>query len=203
MSNITAPQKIEFIIIMTSILVLLMLPNTSPKVLELFDYSFINFISILIIAYAIKTNTRYGIMFTILYAFCLFQRRKNIAKELIEKQISEINITSYAKISSVLTILNDTSIAVEEREKLAIKSFVSDIPNIKKLNIIMLYLDNSDKKSTILDNLYKSNNKNIISMTKYIVKNPENISAVLKASNNHPYLLPINLQLLNMYQINH
>jgi hypothetical protein len=119
-------------------------------------------------------------MFLVLYVFCLFQRRKNISKELIEKQISDIDITSYAKISSVLSILNDSTINVVEKEKLAIKSLDSNIPNIKKLNIVILYLNSTDKKSTVLNKLYASGNKNIIAMTKFIVKNPDNIPDVLK-----------------------
>lgn len=179
--SVNLNNKLEFLITMSCIILLLMLPNVSPMLLELFDYSFTNFIVILVILLAIKTNIRYGISFTLLYAFALFQRRKNINRELIEKQISEIDITSLAKLSSVMAILKDESIDIVEKEKLVIKAIDSNIPNIKKLNIIILYLDNTTNKKIVLDKLYASKNKNIIPMTKFIVKNTDNITSVLES----------------------
>lgn len=171
--------KIEVIIAICTILVLLFVPKYSNVFLKSFDYSFTNFISVLIIMFTLKVEFMLGILFFSIYTYCIIQRRKNIEQELLRYDETDIKIVDGTKTNALIKIIRDEKIKEMEKEKLVLIALDSEISNINKLNIISIYINNCKNCSKVLLKLYNSDNYKLINAT-YVISKPSNKSVLIE-----------------------
>lgn len=175
-------QRIEFFIIVCTVIMFLFIPKISNAFLELFDYSFMNFISILGILFTFQLNFYIALLFLLTYVFCIIQRRENISKEILNHEMSNIQINTDTKIQALIKIIKNPSISCIEKENLAIQSINSDIPNINKINVAIVFMNECSKSSKLLLIIYNSKNIKLKMLTHTLVTK-ENKEIVIKTIN--------------------
>lgn len=160
--------RIEFILLVLLIILILFVPNLSNSFLELFDFPFINLVSILIIINSFKSNQNRGILLTLLYIFCIVQRRKNVVKLILTKQMDNLNLSTSRKIQATMSVMNNKNISNKEKENLVLQIIPMEIPKLKKYEIIKLHLNNGGDAQNVFNVLYNTPNLSHISFTKVL-----------------------------------
>ena len=175
-------QPIEFFIIVCTVIMFLFIPKISDAFLELFDYSFTNFICILGILFTFHVNIYIAILFLLTYIFCIIQRRENISKEILNHEMSNIQINTDTKIKALIKILKNPSLSCIEKENLAIQAINSDIPNINKINVAIVFMKECPVNTKLLLNIYNSDNIKLKLLTHTLITK-ENKELVIQTIN--------------------
>ena len=161
-------NRIEFILLFLLIVMLMFVPHFKDSVLEFFDFAFINLVSLIIIFYVLQYKTQHGLLLSILYMFCITQRRKNIANIILDKQLNTLNISTEKKVSAVMTVMFNTNIDNNIKEKLVIQIIAMKIPKIKKHEIIALHITNGGNMEKVFRTLYNEESISHLPFTKLL-----------------------------------
>jgi len=177
--------NINFMIIMSLLILCVIIPKTSDKFLELLDQPFVNLITILIISITLKCNLAAGILLSALYLFCIIQKRKNDSRKQYDTA-STIVINSESKVEAAKDIIRESNVTNNDKKQMVSNIIDSKIPIKRKIRIVLVFLRHCPKhRLAVLSRLYNkiSKQKNKVIMTKYIVKNKRNIPALIKSIN--------------------
>lgn len=158
--------RIEFILLFSLIIMLLFVPHFKDSVLEFFDFAFINLISILVIFYVFQYKPIYALLLTMIYMFCIMQRRKNIANIIIDEELNNLNICKNKKISAVMSVMKNKNIDNETKEKLVLQVIGMKIPKIQKYEIISLHSANKGNMEKVFETIYNEKSIPHLAFTK-------------------------------------
>lgn len=177
-------NRAEFILLILTVLLILFVPEMKDSFLELFDFAFINFLSMMIIFYTMNDNFIRGSIFAMLYIFCIMQRRKNIIRIILNKQIDTLNISTCKKVSIILSILKNKKINNEEKEIIIMQIIPMKIPMYKINEILELHIKNGGNIIKVFEKVFDTNDfPHLLFMKKfYNASNKEIILNIMKNS---------------------
>ena len=130
----------------------------SRKLLGLLDNSIVNFTLLTTLFYVIYYNYKFGLIFTVFYIFLMTERRKSYSRELIGKRMSNMEITTDKKLQSLMSVLKNDKIDFRDKEIVVMQILPEDLPINKKLEIVCLYLGQTEDKEKLLKKLLNDKN---------------------------------------------